>query len=66
MTGGGIRMGAPSLTTRGMREPEMDRVAGWIAEVLTNLGNAAIEERVRGEVAALAGQFPVYTRRLRS
>jgi glycine hydroxymethyltransferase len=66
MTGGGIRMGAPSLTTRGMREPEMDRVAGWIAEVLSNLGNAAVEERVRGEVAALAGQFPVYTRRLRS
>jgi glycine hydroxymethyltransferase len=66
MTGGGIRLGSPSVTTRGMGQPEMDRIAGWIAEVLSNLGNAAVEERVRGEVAALANQFPLYTRRLRS
>jgi glycine hydroxymethyltransferase len=66
MTAGGIRLGAPSVTTRGMREPEMDRIAGWIGEVLGHLGDSAIEQRVRGEVAELAGRFPVYTRRLRS
>jgi glycine hydroxymethyltransferase len=66
MTAGGIRLGAPSVTTRGMREPEMDRIAGWIAEVLGHLGDAGIEQRVRGEVAELASQFPLYTRRLRS
>jgi glycine hydroxymethyltransferase len=66
MTAGGIRLGAPSVTTRGMREPEMDRIAGWIAEVLGHLGDAAIEQRIRGEVAELASQFPLYTRRLRS
>jgi glycine hydroxymethyltransferase len=66
MTAGGIRMGAPSLTTRGMREPEMDRIASWIAEVLTHLGDASVEQRVRGEVVELAQQFPIYTRRLRA
>ena len=40
MTAGGIRLGAPSVTTRGMREPEMERIAGWIAEVLGHLGDS--------------------------
>jgi len=54
------------VTTRGMREPEMEKVAGWIAEVLTYLGDAAIEQRVRKEVAALAEKFPLYARRLQA
>jgi glycine hydroxymethyltransferase len=61
---GGIRMGTPAVTTRGMREPEMERIAGWIAEVLDHLGDSAIEQRVRGEVAEFAAQFPLYARRL--
>ena len=61
---GGIRMGTPAVTTRGMREPEMERIAGWIAEVPDHLGDTAIEQRVRGEVAAFAAQFPLYARRL--
>jgi glycine hydroxymethyltransferase len=61
---GGIRMGTPAVTTRGMREPEMERIASWIAEVLDHLGDSATEQRVRGEVAAFAAQFPLYTRRL--
>ena len=64
MKGGGIRLGTPAVTTRGMREPEMEQIAGWIAEVLEHLGDAATEQRVRGEVAALAAQFPLYARRL--
>jgi len=63
MTGGGIRLGSPSVTTRGMREAEMDRIAGWIGEVLGALGDAATEQRIRAEVAELAGEFPIYTRR---
>jgi glycine hydroxymethyltransferase len=62
--GGGIRLGSPAVTTRGMREPEMEKIAGWIAEVLTHLGETTTEQRVRSEVAALAEKFPLYTGRL--
>jgi glycine hydroxymethyltransferase len=64
MKAGGIRVGTPAVTTRGMREPEMERIAGWIAEVLDHLDDAATEQRVRREVAVLAETFPLYARRL--
>ena len=63
MTAGGIRLGTPAVTTRGMREPEMERIAAWIAEILSHLGDAERERRVRAEVAEFATQFPLYTRR---
>src|SRR5215475_1170820 len=64
MKAGGIRLGGPSVTTRGMREAEMDQIAGWIADVLTNLGNAEVEQRVRKQVAELAARFPIYEARM--
>jgi glycine hydroxymethyltransferase len=63
MTAGGIRLGSPAVTTRGMREAEMERIAGWICDVLEHVGDAATEQRVRGEVAELTAEFPLYLRR---
>jgi glycine hydroxymethyltransferase len=60
----GIRIGTPAVTTRGMKEPEMQRIAGWISEVLHNLENENIIHRVRSEVAALTEEFPLYETRL--
>jgi len=63
MTAGGIRLGTPAITTRGMLEPDMARIAAWIVDVLSHLGDAATENRIRAEVAEFATQFPLYTRR---
>src|ERR1700680_4391585 len=63
MKAGGIRLGSPSVTTRGMREPEMEHMGAWVADVLSHIGDAAIEQRVRSEVAELAGRFPIYESR---
>ena len=65
MKAGGIRLGSPSVTTRGMKEPEMELIGGWIAEVLNHVGDAAVEQRVRKQVADLAARFPIYESRLR-
>ncbi len=65
MKAGGIRVGSPSITTRGMREAEMEQIGAWIAEVLLHMGDAAVEQRVRKQVAELAGRFPIYEARLK-
>ena len=61
---GGIRLGTPSITTRGMRESEMCQIGTWIGDVLNHIGDAAIEQRIRAEVAELAARFPIYASRL--
>jgi glycine hydroxymethyltransferase len=61
---GGIRVGSPAVTTRGMREPEMAQIAKWMAAVMSNVGDTSAQERVRKEVATLAARFPLYPRLL--
>jgi glycine hydroxymethyltransferase len=56
----GIRIGTPALTTRGMKEPEMRLIGVWIAKALEQRGDDSALERIRGEVAELANQFPLY------
>jgi glycine hydroxymethyltransferase len=54
----GIRIGTPALTTRGMKEPEMRLIAGWIGAVLAAPDDQAVQTRVRAQVAELCQQFP--------
>jgi glycine hydroxymethyltransferase len=56
----GIRVGTPALTTRGMKEPQMRQIAVWIAKALEHRNDDSALERIRGEVAELAAQFPLY------
>lgn len=56
----GIRIGTPALTTRGMREAEMDEVGAMMAEVLERIGDEETLEAVRRRVADLVRRFPLY------
>ena len=56
----GIRVGTPALTTRGMKEQEMRTIAAWISKALNERNDDAALTRIRGEVAELANQFPLY------
>ncbi len=57
----GIRVGTPALTTRGMKEREMEIVAGFINRVVTNMGNEAEYGRVRSDIQQLSSSFPLYS-----
>jgi glycine hydroxymethyltransferase len=65
MVTSGIRIGTPAVTTRGMAEPEMDRIAELIDRVLSGPRSSAVETSVRSEVQELTGRFPLYPDRLR-
>jgi glycine hydroxymethyltransferase len=56
----GVRIGAPSVTTQGMREPEMAVIADLIARTLRSRTDAAAIAGIRAEVAALCARFPAY------
>jgi glycine hydroxymethyltransferase len=64
MVTSGIRIGTPAVTTRGMKEPEMDAIAGFIDRVLRARDDHKVEASVRADVASLAGRFPLYPERL--
>ncbi|NLW68410.1 MAG: serine hydroxymethyltransferase [Bacteriovoracaceae bacterium] len=56
----GIRLGTPALTTRGMKEGEMELVASLIARVIDSKGDPAEIDRVKNDVEALSQKFPIY------
>src|SRR5262249_17885824 len=60
----GLRLGTPALSSRGMGPAEMKVVARLIVRVLDAPEDAAVTDRVRGEVHELAQQFPLYAKRL--
>jgi len=56
----GIRIGTPALTTRGMKEKEMEEIADMIDHVLMNIGNETVYDKIRSQVYELCQQFPLY------
>ena len=57
---GGLRLGTPAVTTRGLREPEIRALTGWIADLLDSDGRADVVTRVRAQVLEMCASFPVY------
>jgi glycine hydroxymethyltransferase len=55
----GIRIGSPAITTRGMKEPEMELIAGWLDQALRTRGDEAAVTRIRQEVFELTARFPI-------
>jgi len=56
----GIRVGSPAITTRGFKERECRELTGWMCDILDDLANEAVIDRVRGQVTELCAKFPVY------
>jgi glycine hydroxymethyltransferase len=60
MVASGVRIGTPAITTRGLREPEMQTIADLIARVLDAKGDAGVVEEVKRGVKELCDRFPIY------
>jgi len=56
----GIRIGTPAITTRGMKEPEMAKISGWIIEALKNRTDEKVIENIKSEVKKMCKKFPLY------
>ena len=60
----GIRIGTPAVTTRGMKEKEMDVIGDFITEVLENIDSEETQKKVKKSVRELCEKFPLYSERL--
>ena len=60
MVTSGIRVGTAALSTRGMKESEMEQIGGWFNEVISNIGNDKILSDIAAEVKKLCDKFPIY------
>ena len=56
----GLRMGTPAVTTRGLEEPEIREMTGWIADILDDIQNEDLIRNVKEQVLDLCARFPVY------
>lgn len=58
----GLRIGSPALTSRGMKEKEFDFIANKICDVLDNVGDSALQDRIRSEIVDFSKDFKIYER----
>ena len=56
----GIRVGTPAVTTRGFKEDECRELAGWMCDIIDNLGDESVIDRVRGQVKEICARYQVY------
>ncbi|HZX45558.1 MAG TPA: serine hydroxymethyltransferase, partial [Candidatus Nanoarchaeia archaeon] len=56
----GLRMGTPSITTRGMKIGEMEIIGDWIASILKDPTNAHLKKEIKAKVNRLCAEFPIY------
>ncbi len=64
MVASGVRVGTPALTTRGMKEPEMEKVARLLSRALQSVADETALAQVKRDVRELCGAFPLYAERL--
>jgi glycine hydroxymethyltransferase len=55
----GVRIGTPAVTTRGLKEAEMEKLGGWIVDAVKNQADEAALARIKAEVVAMAVRFPI-------
>ncbi len=58
----GLRIGSPAITRRGFNEADATELAGWICDILDNMGDEAVIDEVRGKVSEICKRLPVYER----
>lgn len=56
----GLRVGTPAITTRGFKEAEVIELTHWMCDILVDVNDQAVIDRVRGQVSELCKRFPVY------
>jgi glycine hydroxymethyltransferase len=56
----GIRIGTPAVTRRGFKEEEVTQLTNWICDILDDINNESVIERVKGQVIDICARFPVY------
>ena len=58
----GLRIGSPSITRRGFNEADAKELAGWICDILDNMGDESVIDAVKGKVKEICARLPVYER----
>lgn len=60
LTTSGIRIGSAAITRRGFKEKESSKLANWICEILNNINDKKIKEKIKKKVSLICKKFPIY------